>query len=147
MRTVNRKARSFYQVLETIQAGIELKGPEVKSIREGKADISEAFVRIKDGEAWLFNAHVHPFKGSEKLGIDPTRPRKLLLHKSQILSLQHKVSQKGLTMIPLLLYTTPRLIKAEIALARAKKKFEKRETLKRRDIEREIERELKGKSS
>lgn len=145
MRIVNKKVRLFYQILETLQAGIELKGPEVKSIREGKADIQESFVKIRDGEAWLFNAHVYPFKGSQNLGLDPRRSRKLLLHRSQILAWHNKVSQKGLTIIALSLYTTPRLVKAEIALAKARKKFEKREELRRRDIEREVERELRGK--
>jgi len=144
MRFVNKNAYRNYQILEKIEAGISLLGAEIKSIRQGRIDLSESFVRIKNGEAWLFNAYIHPYKGSQELGIDPRRARKLLLHKSQILSLTGKVSQKGFTIVPLSLYIKHNLAKLEIGLARAKKKFEKRQDLKRKAIAREIERELKG---
>jgi len=144
MRFVNKNAYRNYQILEKIEAGISLLGAEIKSIRQGRIDLSESFVRIKNGEAWLFNAYIHPYKGSQELGIDPRRARKLLLHKSQILSLTGKFSQKGFTIVPLSLYIKHNFAKLEIGLARAKKKFEKRQDLKRKAIAREIERELKG---
>lgn len=144
MRILNRKARVKYFVLERTQAGIELKGAEVKSVREGRGNLNEAFVKLRGQEAWLINAYIHPFKGSETLGLDPTRSRRLLLHKREILNWQGKVAQKGLTILPLSMYTTPRLIKLELALCQPKKKFDKRRAIKERDLKRELERELKG---
>jgi SsrA-binding protein len=144
MRIFNRNARRSFTILEKVEAGISLLGAEIKSIRQGRVDLGESFVRIKNSEAWLFNAYIHPYKGSESLGLDPQRARRLLLHKSQILSLSGKVSQKGLTIVPISLYTKRNLAKLEIGLARAKKKFEKKEAKKRKDLEREVERELKS---
>jgi len=146
MKFLNKNVYRNYQILEKIEAGISLLGAEIKSIRQGRVDLGESFVRIKNGEAWLFNAYIHPYKGSQELGIDPRRARKLLLRKSQILSLMGKVSQKGFTIVPLSLYIKHNLAKLEIGLARAKKKFEKRQDLKKKAIEREIERELRDKT-
>jgi SsrA-binding protein len=145
MKIFNKNVFRNFKILERIEAGISLLGAEIKSIRQGRVDLSESFVRIKNNEAWLFNTYIHPYKGSESLGIDPRRARKLLLHKSQIFSLKGKVSQKSLTIVPVMLYTKHNLAKLEVGLARAKKKFEKKEAKKRRDLEREVERELRNK--
>lgn len=144
MKILNRRARHDYQLLEKIEAGISLAGPEVKSVREGKISLDEAFVRIKDGQAYLLNAHIHPYRFADIKDLDPRRTRKLLLHKKEILALEQKIKQKKLTIVPTACYTKGRRLKLEIALARGKKKYEKREAIKRRDVEREIERELTG---
>lgn len=143
MRIVNRRARHDYQILETFEAGISLTGPEVKSIKQGRGNLSGSFVRVKDGEAWLAGTDIPKYGPAGKQDYDPTRPRKLLLHKKEIVSLSTKVRQQQLTLVPLSLYTKGRLVKAQVALAKGKKKYEKREALKRRDIEREVERALK----
>lgn len=138
MRVVNRRASWDYQILEKFEAGMVLTGPEVKSMKNGHLKLEGAFVRIKDNEAWLYNAHIHPYPFARKQEYDPTRPRKLLLHKKELLKLQQRLSQKSLTIVPISCYTKRNKIKLEIGLARGKKKYEKRETIKRRDIEREI---------
>ncbi|MEM3063366.1 MAG: SsrA-binding protein SmpB [Nitrososphaerota archaeon] len=142
----NRKAGYDYYILEKLEAGIELTGAEIKSIRAGRVSLYEAYVKFINNEAFLINAYIHPWTGSEKLGIDPRRTRKLLLHRSQINNWQAKLKSSNLTVVPLAIYFKNGLVKLEIALARAKKKHEKKEILKRKVIEREIERELKAKS-
>jgi len=142
MRIVNRKAPHNFAILEKFEAGIVLLGAEIKSIRQSRMSLNEGFVKIRDGEVWLVNAHINPWMGAR---IDPTRSRKLLLHKSQIKNLSGKVGQKGLTIVPLACYFKNNVAKLEIALARSKKKYEKREALKKKDILRETERELRGK--
>jgi SsrA-binding protein len=144
MHITNRRARHEYQLFEKFEAGIALKGPEVKSVREGKISLDEAFAQIRGGEVWLFNCHIHPYRFASPPagGLDPTRPRKLLLHKKEIISLESKMRQKRLTLVPLLCYTKGRTIKLELALGRGKREYEKREAKKRQDLEREIEREL-----
>lgn len=144
MKVINRRARYDYQILEKIEAGIALTGPEVKSVKEGKISLEEAFVRIKDGQVYLLNAHIHPYRFAETKNQDPRRTRKLLLQKKEILALEQKTKQKKLTIVPTACYTKGRRIKLEIALAKGKKKYERKEEKKRRDIEREIERELAG---
>lgn len=146
MRIFNRRARRDYQLFEKIEAGISLLGPEVKSIREGKMSLEEAFVRIKSGQAYLFNAHIHPYRFAETTSLDPVRARKLLLHKKEILALEQKMKQKNLTMVPLACYTKGRKIKLELSLGKGKKKYEHRETIKRRDLAREVEKELREKT-
>lgn len=121
-----------------------LSGAEVKSIKQGRGNLSGSFVRIRDGEAWLMGADIPRYRPAGKQDYDPTRPRKLLLHKKEILSLSTKVRQQQLTLVPLSLYTKGRLVKARIALAKGKKKYEKREAKRRKDIEREMQRELKN---
>lgn len=138
MRLDNRRARYDYEILETLEAGIDLLGPEVKSVREGKISLEEAFIHFRDGQAFLVNAHIHPYQNS-LAEISPTRPRRLLLHKKQILSLAQKSAQNGLTVIPLAVYNKGNLLKLEIALARGKKTWDKREALKKRDIQRDLE--------
>lgn len=143
MRILNKKAKFNYK-LETdrAEAGIALTGGEAKSVRTGHADLSLSYAKIINGEVFLINANI-PVSGAKDY--DPKRTRKLLLHKSEIVSLESKIKQKKLTIVPTSLYTKGRLIKVKLALGKTKKRFEKKEAKKRKDIEREIERELKGK--
>lgn len=144
MRVENRTARYEYQILEKLEAGIDLLGPEVKSVREGKASLNEAFVHIRDGQAYLVNCHIHPYQNSlEK--ISPTRSRKLLLHRREIITLANKAATNGLTIVPLAMYNKGNLIKLEIALARGKKKWDKREDLKKKAQERDVEMSFRDK--
>lgn len=139
----NRKAFHDYHVLETYEAGIVLKGTEVKSIREGKVDIKESLVRIRDEEAYLVGCHVQPYSHGNITNHEPVRTRKLLLHKQEIRRLQGKVQEKGLTLLPTRLFLKNGRIKVEVALARGKRLHDKREALKSREAGREIERALK----
>jgi len=143
MRIVNRRAAYDYRLLEKFEAGIVLSGPEVKSIKAGHLHLEEAFCQIKNGEVWLFNAHIHPYKFADVQNYDPRRTRKLLLHKKEILKLAQYSSQKGLTIVPISCYTKGNKIKLEIALAKGKKKYEKKTKIKERDLEREQEERLK----
>ena len=141
MATINRKARFTYKLeRERIEAGIALTGGEVKVIKTGKGDLSASHARIIKGEAYLINANITVVGAKNH---NPTRTRKLLLHKSEIISLSSKMKQRKLTLVPLKLYTKGRFVKAQLALGKIKKKYEKRESIKKKDIEREIERELK----
>jgi len=137
-KIINRRAPYDYQFLEKFEAGIVLNGPEVKSVRAGHLHLEEAFCQVKNGEVWLFNAHVNPYKFADNRNYDPRRARKLLLHKNEMLKLAQYSSQKGLTIVPVSCYTKGNRIKLEIALAKGKKKYEKREVIKKRDLEREI---------
>jgi len=131
--------------LEKYEAGIALTGAEVKSVKQGRIKLEESFVRIQNREAFLINAYVPPYLPAGSRGHDPLRTRKLLLRKKEILSLSLKTAHSSLTIVPLSCYTKRGLVKIEIALAKGKKKYEKREAIKRKDIEREVERELRGK--
>jgi len=142
MRIFNRRAKRDFEVFEKVEAGIQLTGNEVKSVREGRIHLEEAFIRIKDGQAWVYNATIHPYRFS-KDNLEMGRPRKLLLHKSEILALEQKMKQKRLTLVPIVCYTKGRRIKLKIGLARGRKEFEKKQALKKKDISREVERELK----
>ncbi len=142
MRIVNRKARFKYQILEKMEAGIVLTGADIKSIRAGRADLSESFAKIKDGEVFLMNAHINPWMGSQKFQ-DSRRDRKLLLHRKQILNWQGKMSGGKLAVVPLTIYIKNNLAKVQLALAKSKAKFDKRAALKKKAIDRDIERELK----
>ena len=140
----NKKAYYDYEILEKYEAGIELKGTEVKSLREGKANLRDSFVRIENGEAFLFNAYIAPYTHGNLFNHEPTRKRKLLLHKSEIKRLFGRTQEKGLTIVPLRMYFNSRgKVKVEIALVRGKKKFDKRETIKRRELEREARKAMK----
>ena len=141
----NKKARFNYELIETYEAGIELTGPEVKSIKSGHISINEAFATIKSSEIWLTNAHISPYKPANQNNSEPTRPRKLLLKKNEINHLLGKVQAEGFTLVPTKVYLSHGLIKIEIALARGEKNRDKREIIKKRDIDREISRELKQK--
>ncbi len=142
MKIYNRRARFKYEILEKVEAGIILLGAEVKSIRAGRADLSEAFARIRDGEVYLVNAYINPWMGSEKFK-DTRRERKLLLHRNQILNWQGKIAGSKLTLVPIAIFMKGNLAKVELALAKSKAKFDKRASLKKRTISRDVERELR----
>lgn len=144
MRVVNRTASYNFEILEKIEAGIDLLGPEVKSVREGKVSLNEAFVHFRDGEAFLVNAHIHPYQNSLE-NISPTRSRKLLLHKRELLSLEGKTAQSGLTLVPLALYNKGNIFKVEIGLGKGKKKWDKRRDLVKKAQDRDVEVALRGK--
>jgi SsrA-binding protein len=138
----NRKARFEYFIQETIEAGIALMGSEIKSIRAGHISLSEAYVEIRNGEeAWLLDAHIAPYEQANRYGHEPRRPRKLLLHKGEIYKLWQEVRQKGVTIVPLRVYLKEGRAKVEIAVAKGKKLYDKRETIARRDAERSARRE------
>lgn len=136
----NRKARHEYEVLDTMEAGIVLKGPEVKSIRDGKVAFQDAFARIDGGEIWLYSFHISPYEQANRFNVDPLRPRKLLLRKEEIRRLVGKVEEKGLTLIPLDIYFRRGVAKMTLAVARGRKLHDKREKLKRQTQEREARR-------
>ena len=144
MRIVNRKARFKYQVLEKTEAGIVLSGAEIKSIRADRATLTDSFARVKDGEVFLENADIRPWMGSQKYS-DSRRERKLLLHKKQILAWQGKIAGGNLTIIPLALYIKNNLAKIQLGLAKSKSKFDKRAALKKKTVQRDIEREIRDK--
>lgn len=143
----NRRARHEYTIEETIEAGLVLKGSEVKSLREGKANLQDSYARIEKGEALLLNAHVNPYSASSQFNHSPTRPRKLLLHKKELSRLVGKVKEKGLTLVPLRLYFKNGIAKVELALARGKKMYDKRESLKKKEMQREMERSVHWKKN
>jgi SsrA-binding protein len=140
----NPRARHDYHLLETWEAGLVLTGTEVKSLREGKASLGEAYAHVQRGEVWLEGLSISPYAQGSYNNPPPTRSRKLLLHKAEIRKLIGGTTQKGLTLIPLELYFKDRVAKVAIALARAKKQHDKREDLKRRETEREVAREFRG---
>lgn len=140
----NRKARHEYDVEETYEAGMVLKGTEVKSLRDGKASLQEAFAYIRDGEVWLRDMYIKPYKHGSYANHDERRPRKLLLTKREIAELDKHVSQKGYTLVPLKLYFKKGYAKILIGLARGKKKYDKRESIKEKDVKRELDRKVKG---
>ncbi len=145
-RTVatNRKAYHDYFIQETLEAGIALTGTEIKSVREGRVNLRDGFVLIRDGEAWLMNVHIAPYRHGNRQNHEETRPRKLLLHRHEIQRLHGAVTQRGWTIVPLRMYITPRgLAKVEIGLARGKRKYDKRAAIAERDARREMERALK----
>ena len=141
--TVNRKARHDYHIQESFEAGIVLKGSEIKSIREGKVNLSDAYARPESGELWLYNCHIASYDAASYNTHEPLRPRKLLLHRKEIDGLTSKVVQKGLTLVPLKLYIKHGVAKVELGVAKGKKVYDKREAIARRDAEREMERALK----
>jgi len=143
LKIINKKARYNYEFLEKMEAGIVLTGAEVKSVKKGRIRLDEAFVRIDpNGEVWLTNAHIHPYEFADNRNYQPTRSRKLLLHKKEILSLTKKMEGSNLTTVPISCYTKQGVVKLELALAKGKKKWEKKEKIKRRDLDREMRREL-----
>jgi len=144
-KIINRRARYDYHLLEKFEAGVALTGAEVKSVKAGKMSLSESFARIIGGEAWLLNAYINPYPFADNRDYDPQRSRKLLLHKNELLKLTQQTKEKKLTIVPVSCYTKGRKIKLEIALARGKKKHDKREAKRKKAIEREIEQALKNK--
>jgi SsrA-binding protein len=143
----NRKAYRNYNMQESMEAGIVLTGTEIKSIRAGKANLADAYVRPEKGELWLLNAHIARYDASSYMSHEPTRPRKLLLHKKEIASLASKVAERGLTLIPLRVYIKDSRAKVEVALAKGKKLYDKRETIARREAEIEMGRAIKKRKS
>jgi SsrA-binding protein len=141
--TVNRKATHDYHILETLEAGLSLLGTEIKSIREGRVSIREAYVRPDDGELWLVGAHVAIYPPASSLNHDPTRNRRLLLHRKQIRELARAVSAEGVTVIPLRLYLRGGRAKLEIALARGKKHYDKRAAIAKRESDRRMQQALR----
>lgn len=142
----NKRAFFDYEILESLEAGIELRGVEVKSVKNGRMTLAGSFVIIKNGEAWLLNASIPPYQPENTpKDYNPSRQRKLLLHKKEIESLLGKTKRKGFTIVPLKIYTKRGKIKIEIGLAKSRRKYQKKEKIKKREIEREIQRELKKK--
>jgi SsrA-binding protein len=138
----NRKARHDYEILEHFEAGIVLSGAEVKSLRGGRGSLTEAYARLRDGEVWIEGMHIPPYEqASDKRTYDPIRPRKLLLHRKQIEVLIGKTAERGLALVPLRVYFSHGLAKMELALARGKRRFEKRQAIAEREHKREILRE------
>lgn len=138
----NRKALHEYHIMETWEAGIVLTGPEVKSIRGGRASLAESFARVERGEVWLHDMHISPYDPASRWNTDPVRPRKLLLHAREIRKLIGATEQKGLTLVPLELYLQGGYVKLTLALGRGKKLHDKREDLKKKDVEREMRRAM-----
>ncbi|MDI6850372.1 MAG: SsrA-binding protein SmpB [bacterium] len=139
----NQKAYHDYEILETYEAGIVLRGSEVKSIKEGKVSLKEAYADIIDNEPYILNMHVTPYEKDKVSKLNPTRPRKLLLHRYEIKRLIGKIKERGLTLIPLMIVEKRNLIKVVLGLGRGKKLYEKREEIKKRIVEREIQRAMK----
>lgn len=143
--TDNRKARHDYFIEETYEAGMALTGTEVKSLRAGKANLKDSYAQVENGEMFLFNMHISPYEQGNRYNVDPVRPRKLLLHKNEINRLYGKVKQQGLTLVPLKVYFKRGKAKIELALARGKKQYDKRDALAEKAAKRDIERNLRGK--
>lgn len=139
----NRKARHDYEILDTYEAGIVLKGTEVKSLRQGNANLSDSYAILKNGELWLLGMHISPYAQGSYANVDPVRSRKLLLHKKELLKLHGKISSKGLTLVPLKIYFTHNIAKILLGLARGKREYDRREDIAKRDAERSIRQRLR----
>lgn len=144
MEILNRKARFNYDVVDTIECGIVLKGTEIKSIRAGKANIKDSYGIIKNNEAYILNMHISPYENGGVFNHEETRTRKLLLHKNEILKLKNKLELEGFTLIPLKVYFVNGKAKIDLGLCKGKKLYDKREDVKKRDIEREIAKKYKA---
>jgi len=140
----NKKAFHDYFILDTYEAGIELKGTEIKSVRKGSVNLKDSFIRIKNDEAYIENMHIAPYEQGNRFNHEPLRTRKLLLHRKEIRKLQKEVKENGLTIVPTKLYFHTSKLKVEIALARGKKLYDKRQDLKTKDAKRDIEKALKN---
>jgi SsrA-binding protein len=140
----NRRARHDYELMDRVEAGLVLSGTEVKSLREGRASLGQAYAEIRDGDAWLVGAEIQVYDQGNRANHDPTRPRRLLLHRREIDSLYGKVRERGLTLVPTRLYWKDGRAKVEIALARGKERIDKRRDLADRDAKRQMERALKS---
>ena len=140
----NKKAFHDYFILDTYEAGIELKGTEIKSVRKGSANLKDAFIRIKNNETFIENMHIAPYEQGNRFNHDPLRTRKLLLHKKEIRKLQKEVKENGLTIVPTKLYFNTSKAKLEIALAKGKKLYDKRQDIKAKDAKRDVEKALKN---
>ena len=143
MEILNRKARYDYEILDKFEAGIVLTGTEIKSIRNGQANLKDSYAIIKNNEVYLLNMHISEYKQGNQFNHDETRTRKLLLHKKEIKKINDKISIKGLTLVPVKLYFVKGKAKIELAIAKGKHTYDKKETIKQRDIEREVKKSLK----
>ncbi|MDZ7266409.1 MAG: SsrA-binding protein SmpB [candidate division KSB1 bacterium] len=141
----NRKARHDYEILATYEAGIVLQGTEVKSLREGRANLKDAYAAVRDDEVWLYGVHISPYSHGNLNNHDPERDRKLLLHRNEIRRLIGKTRETGLTLVPLQLYFKNGRVKVELALAKGRKQYDKRQAIAKRDSDRELARALRGK--
>lgn len=140
----NRKARHEYDILETVEAGIELRGPEVKSLRAGQVSFQDAFARVESGEVWLYSLHINPYEQANRANVDPLRTRRLLLNKQEIRKLVGQVEEKGNTLIPLDIYFVRGYAKLTLATARGRKLHDKREALKQKQQDREARRAIEA---
>ncbi|MGE5307513.1 MAG: SsrA-binding protein SmpB [Deltaproteobacteria bacterium] len=141
----NKQAFRDYFILDKLEAGIELKGSEVKSLRDGHANLQDAFAKIEDSQIVLYNLHISPYAQASYLNVEPTRTRRLLLHKKQIRKLDAQISQGGLALLPLKMYFNSKgLVKVEIALGKGKKSYDKRESIKKREVDRKIRQAMKS---
>lgn len=140
----NRKARHEYEILASYEAGLALRGPEVKSLRGGGVSFQDAFARVESGEVWLHHLHISPYEQANRFNVDPVRPRRLLLTRQEIRQLAVKTEEKGLTLVPLEIYFTRGYAKVELAVGRGKKLHDKRETIKRRQQDREARRAMEA---
>jgi len=143
--TTNRRARHDFTILESFEVGIELKGTEVKSLRTHNASLSDSFARVSGGELFLYNMHVTPYEFGSYTNVEPKRKRKLLAHKKQILKLAGHISQKGSTLVPLKVYFKHGLVKVELAIAKGKRQYDKRQAIKKQEAKREVEQNFRGK--
>lgn len=141
----NRKARFDYNILEIYKAGLVLEGSEVKSIRLGRVNLKDSFGRVEKEEVWIYGMHISPYPTADKRKINPTRPRKVLLKGRELVKLAGRVAEKGLTLVPLKIFFDGNWAKVELGLAKAKKKYEKRDAIRRKEAEKEIEKAFKGK--
>lgn len=139
----NRRARHDYEVLEVFEAGIELVGTEVKSMRQSRANLQDSFARVEEGQLWLYNMHVSPYDHGNRFNHDPLRRRKLLMHNREIAKLKSKMQEKGLTLIPLKIYFKKNWVKVDLALARGKHLYDKREAVAKRESKRQLDRLVK----
>jgi len=141
---VNRRARHDYEIDETFEAGLVLTGSEVKALRAGKANLKDSYGRVEGNEIWLWNSHISPYGPASQFGHEPTRTRKLLLHREEIQRLTGKVKERGFTLVPLRLYFKNGRAKVQIGLARGKKHYDKRATIREREVKREMDRAMKS---
>jgi SsrA-binding protein len=139
----NRRARHEFEVLEIFEAGIALVGTEVKSLRQGKANLKDSFARVEKGELWLYNCHISPYDHGNRFNHDPLRKRRLLMHRRQILKLKSRIQEKGLTLVPLKMFFKGNWAKIDLALAKGKQLYDKRQTIEKRDSKRQLERVIK----
>ena len=140
----NKKAHYDYEITETFEAGIVLTGTEIKSVRQARINIRDGFARVRNGEVWLSNVHISPFDEANIWNVDPTRSRKLLLHKKQIAKIEAEISQAGMSFVPLRVYIKDGFAKVFMGLAKGKKNYDKRETIKRKEQNRDIAKQLKA---
>lgn len=136
----NRKARHEYEIIESIQCGIELSGTEVKALRVGRCSLQDSFARIEAGEAWLYNCNISPYEFGNRFNHEPTRKRRLLMHSREIFKLNQRIKEKGLTLIPLRMYFKRNWVKVDLALAKGKQLYDKRESLVKRESKRQLDR-------